>query len=158
MQFIDIEYGAADIILMLDVLHKQGYEGLRILPGMSPNGCCWRWMIYPRKKLKGDLYKVEQHGDFMPDCPCGSIGYAEHKADYHQMAEVFLQANPELCQEAHHHSPNYIKWFERLVEKAKLDIVPIAFADWWDAPEWEFTDGEPLHFPPYYVKKKINQP
>jgi len=153
--FYQLDYGAADIILMLDELHHRGYEGLRLLPGMSPNGCCWRWAIYPRKWLKDDLYLLERCHDGVPfECPLGSIGYPEHKADVVKMADDFMNAYPELCHDAHHPSPNYTEWFARLVEKAQSGVVPIAYADGWGPQDaWEFLDGEPLPYPPYYVKK-----
>jgi len=53
-------YGAYEIIMMLHELHKRGYQLLRILPRMSPNGCCWRWMIYPKVLMKGES-RLEKH-------------------------------------------------------------------------------------------------
>ena len=45
---------AYEIIKFVHELHSRGYEQLRLLPGMSPNGCCWRWMIYPKVLMKND--------------------------------------------------------------------------------------------------------
>ena len=51
------DYSAYEVIMIVHELHQRGYEQLRLFPGISPNGMCWRWMIYP-KQLMQDMVIV----------------------------------------------------------------------------------------------------
>lgn len=82
--------------MMLHELHKRGYQQLRILPGMSPNGCCWRWMIYPKVLMKGES-RLEKHKDCMLfDCPRGTTGKAKSGCDYRELADQFTALYPDM--------------------------------------------------------------
>ena len=51
----------------------------------------------------------------------------------------------------------YVKWFEQIVEHAKNKVLPIGFAEFFDAKEWKFTSKEPLAFPPFTPVLKERQ-
>ena len=61
------EYNAFEIIMFVHELHSMGYEQLRLYAGMSPNGLCWRWYIYPKILMKLDN-SFEHNSDMIPFC------------------------------------------------------------------------------------------
>lgn len=52
---------ALRILRLVHELHKQGYQLLRIVPGMSPSGCYWRCAITPRSNV------LRSHGAMLSD-------------------------------------------------------------------------------------------
>ena len=111
---------AYEIIKFVHELHSRGYEQLRLLPGMSPNGCCWRWMIYPKVLMKNDCL-FEQHGDCTP----------------------FFEL-------AYGKDEEYVEWFNEIVKHAENDDYPIAFADMFFEEQWLFMgSNELLKYPPF---------
>lgn len=132
-------YGAYEIIMMLHELHKRDYQQLRILPGMSPNGCCWRWFIYPKALMK-DNARMEWHNDIMPfECPHGTTGHTKTGCDYKELADRFMTLYPDIALLGKGKDEEYMKWFQRLVRHAKRDCFPIAFADGSVGEEWGWT-------------------
>lgn len=102
-------YGAYEIIMMLHELHKRGYQQLRILPGMSPNRCCWRWMIYPKVLMKGES-RLEKHKDCMLfDCPRGTTGKAKYGCDYSELADQFTALYQDMVLLAKGKDAKYMK-------------------------------------------------
>lgn len=148
--------GAYEIIMMLHELHNRGYEQLRILSGMSPNGCCWRWSIYPKIAM-GDCADAERKiRGVHCDCPSGSLGRERSNDDYFKMADLFLDKYKSLFNVARLPDKDYIRWFQDVVEHAQNNEFPIAYDDFFNAEEWEFMGGEPLKYPPFELTD-VNQ-
>ena len=148
-------YGAYEIIMMLHELHKRDYQQLRILPGMSPNGCCWRWFIYPKALMK-DNARMEWHNDIMPfECPHGTTRHTKTGCDYKELADQFMALYPDIALLGKGKDEEYMKWFQRLVRHAKRDCFPIAFADGPVGEEWGWTASRrKLPYPPFTPSEK----
>ena len=135
--------------MMLNELHKRGYQHLRLLCGMSPNGCAWRWMIYPKLLMRNNA-RIERKNDTLPfDCPHGSTGSERSNIDFYEMADAFIDKYRSFVDLGKQTDSKYVDWFANIVEHAQRNIFPIAFADFFRADEWEFTDNESLSFPPF---------
>lgn len=151
MKNVDMLYrcGAYEIVMMLDELHKRGYQQLRLFCGYSPSGCSWRWMIFSKLLLK-DNDMLEHHVDCLPfACPHGSTGAKRVGINYRQMADVFLDAYMPLAAVAKCPDPEYVQWFHDIVEKAQDNEFPVAFGEYFEAKEWMYTNNQPLCFPPF---------
>lgn len=141
-------YGAYEIIMMLDNLHKRGYEQLRILPGLAPSGCSWRWMIYPKVMMKDNAY-LEQHSDYMYfECPCGSTGEMKTGKDINLLADEFIELYEPYVSIADGEDVEYMEWYQQIVEMVKENNVPIAFADFPIGQKW-LCGKSVLEFPPF---------
>lgn len=142
---------AYEIIMIVHELHQRGYEQLRLLPGMSPNGCAWRWMIYP-KALMMDDNRFELGGDCTPfDCLRGSTGeaYPEERREL-VTADQFIEGREEFIRMAMGRDAAYVEWFAQIVEHAKNRDFPIGFTDGPIGRKWLFTSSrEELEFPPF---------
>jgi len=142
---------AYEIIMIVHELHQRGYEQLRLLPGMSPNGCAWRWMIYPKALMMEDN-RFEKGGDCTPfDCLRGSTGeaYPERRREL-VTADQFIEGHEEFIRMAMGRDADYVEWFSHIVEHAKNKDFPIGFADGSIGRKWLFTSShEELEFPPF---------
>lgn len=146
---MNFKYSAYEIVMIVHELHKQGYEHLRLFSGLSPNGCSWRWFVYP-KIMMGTDNRFELHDDCTPfKCPRGSTGESypedgrammtaeQFMVDYENIIGLLSKAK----------DAEYVKWFHQIVEHAERRDFPIAFAD--GSGRWQFTSGEKLMPPPF---------
>ena len=147
---IDIpEYGAYEIIMMLDELHKRGYQQLRLLPSAAPNGISWKWAIYP-KLLMGNNNEFEKVGSHVPfESPHGSTFISKLKKNYVQMADLFIEKHYYYLELGKKPDPEYVEWFQIIVEHAQRGDYPHAYSDYHDFKEWEFGSRETLRYPPF---------
>lgn len=58
-QFSHRTLGAIDVILMLEELHRRGYERLRFFGYTSPNGMAYRVHIEHRDAMRENGYELE---------------------------------------------------------------------------------------------------
>lgn len=135
----------------------RGYQQLRLFAGMSPNGCAWRWAIYP-KALMG-YYNFERHDWDTPfKCIEGSSGPVPENRDRLVTADQFIRGHEDFIEMAKGEDPDYMSWFDNIVEHAKKQDYPIAFCEFFSAKEWRFLSGEPLSYPPFTpVKRSVGR-
>lgn len=141
---------AYEIVMIVHELHQRGYEQLRLFPGMSPNGCSWRWMIYPKVLLK-DSNRCEHHSDCLPfHCPHGSTGVAfPEERGCMKTANEFMKEFESYVNLAKGEDEEYVEWYRSIVEHAEKKEFPIAFEEFFNAEQWKFTNGEVLPYPPF---------
>lgn len=144
------QYNAFEIIMFVHEMHQLGYEKLRLLPGMSPNGCAWRWFIYTKVQMKSDN-RFEHHGDCVPfDCLFGSSGDPAAQKKSTNIIEDVIRENEDYFNLAKGRDEDYVSWFSAIVEQAKQANYPIAFADCYLADTWSFSNSQMvLQFPPF---------
>ena len=152
-----VDASAYEVIMIVHELHQRGYEQLRLFPGISPNGMCWRWMIYPKVQMKDNSF--EHHGDCTPfECLRGSTSAAfPEEGQEVKTADDFIKGNESFLDLAKGEDKAYVEWFEQIVEHAKNKDFPIAFEEFFDAKEWKFTSKEPLTYPPFTTNMKKRQ-
>lgn len=140
------DYSAYEIVMIVHELHKRGYEQLRLLPGMSPSGCSWRWMIYPKVLMKDNRF--EHHGDFVPfECLNGSSGDSKPKEIH---VEQFLQEHADFLELAKGEDKEYVKWFQTIDDHVQQGDFPIAFEEYFPFEQWGFLNSkEELTYPPF---------
>lgn len=149
------DYGAYEIIMMIHELHKRGYEQLRMVSGMSPNGCAWRWFVYP-KVLMRDSNVFEHCCDWIPIATiCGSTGTEKSGDDFIAMADRFERQHHDMLALAKDKDVEYVAWFDNLVQHAERNEYPIAFFEFSDGT-WSFTSGEPIEYPPFTPKSPVD--
>lgn len=123
--------GVLQYMLMLQELHRRGFQKLRWMSYMSPNGCAMRCHITTEDNLwdnveikhfskawctstsnpDSGLYDIEPYmHDFM-----GDLGVEQLEAGRGEDAE-------------------YAKWYDKIVEYAKSGKLPIFQGEFWDAP------------------------
>jgi len=138
------DLNAYDVIMLVDELHKQGYEQLRILPGMAPHGLSWRWALYPKVLMTDNNFEL--YGDCTPfksiygSTNDGRPVKSSNPSIQDQCTEFFSLAKGS--------DKDYVSWFQDIVQHAQKGIYPTAYWDGFSG--WEFLNGEKLAPPPFH--------
>ncbi len=140
---------AYEIVTIVHELHNRGFEQLRFMAGISPSGLNWRWFIYPKVFMNRGNY-FEHHSEGTPfRCIRSSTGYDKPRNRPHISLEMFVEGKEKFMELARGKDVEYVKWYENIVEHAKNNDFPIAFAEYFNAEQWRFMSGEDLSYPPY---------
>ena len=125
-RFTNYTLGARDVILLLEELHKRGYERMRFFGYLSPNGMAYRVHLAHRDAMSENGYELEGeaiwYSSVGPDC-CGLS--ADSLAD--EFLEEFAE-HPDLLR-AKAVDSDYVQWFRRVVELACRGIYPNPYSD-----------------------------
>jgi DNA-binding transcriptional ArsR family regulator len=124
------------VLLMVQELHRRGYERLRVAPGLSPSGLHWRCSVLPVRHVRRD------HGAMVmdEDGPIArySSGQGAKFFDWVDaeldppvaLASKFLQRFPELAAQGRGSDPDYIRWYTGMLRATDPDGLIYAYADW----------------------------
>lgn len=135
---------ALRVLRMVHEFHKQGYQLLRIAPGMSPSGGCWRCSVAPRSNI------LKSHGAMLKDWDRLAAHYTSgHENNYfgwkdatqdtvQQLADRFAERFPEIATASHGDDWNYAGWYVKMLGYAERELFPIAYADWHGKPDPRF--------------------
>lgn len=125
-------------------LHRRGYHGARVLPGMSPSGMHWRVSVTASGNL--DEYSDRRERDLAVNYTTGAgTDFAGTEisvtASPEAVADAILAALPAL--NADSDDPGYVAWYEELMQLVeRAGALPIAYADYFDdAAGWEIGWG-----------------
>lgn len=155
---------AVRIIEAVRLLHRMGYAGLRVVPGMNTSGTAWRIVIFnvtewdntsqfgaPFEPRESCLYSTaandvfNHHIQFPGDVSCTTV------------AEAILTEMPSLQRTALSTTGNeeYVHWYEQLASQVQeLSDLPIAYADYFDDTDgWAIGWGsrQRIPHPPTYI-------
>ena len=148
---------ALRVLRLVHELHKQGYQLLRICPGMSPSGCAWRCSVTPRSNA------LRSNGAMLKNWKCDVAHYTSAQGNEYfgwqdaqhdkvrQLAEKFKERFPRIVEASFGDDWNYAGWYVRMLGLAESEKFPIAYADWYPAPDPRFlplTSNENLLLPP----------
>lgn len=112
-----------DLMLMLDKLHKMGYEKLRWFSYMAPNACALRCHI----TLATNICCERNIVSFDEDKVFGmSVGCFDTHADIDEMAKAFLETFPQLSKAGKGKDARYRAWYKELLRLAKKGRAPYA--------------------------------
>ena len=125
------------VMQMVAELHKLGYEGLRIVPGMAPSGMYWRCCVTHVGNIRGDDGAMAvDFGEALAEYSTGSedlfFGWEDAKDDTPgQMAEKFVEREGEIAEKGRGQDPDYVAWYRAMLEWCvKEDAFPVAYDDW----------------------------
>jgi O-acetyl-ADP-ribose deacetylase (regulator of RNase III) len=135
------------ILQAVQVLHRRGYQAVRILPGMSASGMYWRVSVTTPANLEATtghlmLRDWDQAINYTTGAGTDFAGHtvtAASTAD--EVADIMLTALPAL--QTAQHDPEYARWYGELMEMVERDnALPIAYADYFDRERgWEIGWG-----------------
>jgi hypothetical protein len=134
------------------VLHQRGFQGTRILPGMSSTGMYWRVSITAAANFQTDgSVDLRDWDSAVNYSTGGGTEFAGSRVDAGTspdfVADLILSALPHLA--AVDDDPLYVEWYAqlmRLVEEHQS--LPIAYADYFDEkPGWEIGWNSRIRHP-----------
>ncbi len=126
---------ALRVLRLVHELHKQGYQLLRICPGMSPSGCHWRCAVTPRTNI------LETHGAMLVNDDVLTARYTSGQDNEYfswtdakhdtvqQLAEKFVVRFGEICRASKGDDWTYAGWYVRMLGFAEQEMLPISYFD-----------------------------
>lgn len=143
---LSAESAALNVLLMVHELHKQGFQRLRIVPGISPSGLHWRVTILPASRV------LQTHGALSRDWTWSGpepfytsgqhsryFGWEDAESDPPaELAHKFLNRFHEIAEPARGADWAYAGWYVEMLGRAQAGELPIAYAEF-DAdpdPRW----------------------
>lgn len=145
------------LLEMIQVLHRQGYELLRINPGMSPSGGYWRCELLPAAMTVRDHYGMGKR-DWVETANYSS-GQEENYFEWtdavsdspEELAAKFVERFPELSHKCVGKDPDYVNWYSRMLEETAPDGFIYAYADYPVPEDYLPVQNKPelrIPFPP----------
>ena len=126
---------ALRVLRIVHEFHKQGYQLMRIAPGMSPSGCSWRCSIAPRSNI------LRSHGAKLRDWGRLAAHYsssqsneyfgwadAEHD-DVKTLTTKFRDRMPDIVEASRGIDWEYAGWYVLMLGFAEQELFPIAYTD-----------------------------
>lgn len=122
--------GAIDVILMLEELHRRGYERLRFFGYTSPNGMAYRVHIAHRDAMRENGYELEGDPIWYMAVGSNSCGVTPET-----LADEFLREyadHPDLNR-AKAEDPEYVQWFARVADLARKGVYLSPYSEYRDS-------------------------
>lgn len=128
--------GCRRLLEMVQILHRQGYERLRINPGMSPSGCHWRCEFLPsevtiahdrnrhiRRSVETARYSSGERRNY--------FGWIDAAADLpFDLSVKFIERFPDLAKASTGRDPEYAKWYSMMLAMTAPDGIIYSYADY----------------------------
>ncbi len=160
------------ILEAVGLLHRLGYYGLRVLPGINASGTAWRIVIFNVTEWNfedefGDPYNAEErclYSTADQNVFNNDVQFPED-VSHVSVAEAILEAMPSLQRSTRQESGNqqYTSWYAMLMSQVHgLTDLPVAYADYFDESlGWELGWGStrrvpqpPKHLPAPELSKR----
>jgi hypothetical protein len=141
---------ALNVLEMVAVLHRRGYEQLRIVPGMAPSGMYWRCAVTHTGNITPEHGALsiefwEESAHYTSGSANGYFDWEDAKDDGpEQLADRFLERQPEICEKGLAADPEYVAWYMVMLELAIAGEFPVAYDEFWEEldPRWlPITEG-----------------
>lgn len=135
---------ALRVLRLVHELHKQGFQLLRIAPGMSASGCYWRCAITSKSNI------LRSHGAMLNDderlvahYTSGQeneyFGWADSPHDdVQQLAAKFAERFSDIVDASRGDDWEYAGWYVRMLGYAERELFPASYADWHEKPDPRF--------------------
>lgn len=135
---------ALRILRMVHEFHKQGYQRMRIEPGLSASGCSWRCAITPKSNiLRSHGARLANQDDVVARYTSGQqneyFGWEDAKTDtVQELARKFSSRFPVIVRCSLGDDWNYAGWYVKMLGYAEQGRFPVAYADWYEKPDPRF--------------------
>ena len=147
---------ALRVLRLVHELHKQGYQLLRIAPGMAPSGCYWRCAITPKSNIlrsHGAMLSNEER--FVAHYSSGQdneyFGWTDATHDdVKQLTAKFKERFAVIVEASRADDWVYVGWYVRMLGYAEREQFPVAYADSYSDPDprflplWGFESDLPM--------------
>ena len=122
---------------MVYQLHKQGFQRLRIVPGMSGSGLHWRCSITPISNI------LVSHGALPRSYEENYASYSSSMDNYYfewrdaqkdsarELAKKFKERSPEITELGRGRDWEYAGWYVEMLGVAEQGFLPVAYGDYY---------------------------
>jgi len=131
-------------------LHKRGYENLRVVPCLSPNGMAWRCKF----DISGD--KGRSHSDkdiYFVRASNWIRNFDEEreeiKLSIQELSDLFEKEHRIFLEKCKGDNQEYVEWYNEMLNKLQEGELPYAFSDYFHATDfWETSSGNKINILP----------
>lgn len=124
--------GAFELMQILHELHKSGYQKLRWMSYMSPNGCCLRCHITTQDHICANREIVFAGNP--NEIWCTSTGAMTTGENIKPLVRTFMDENPRLLEIGKGNDSEYVEWFNKLLSFAAKGQTPVFYGEYWSLP------------------------
>ena len=112
-----------------------GYEQARIAPGVAPSGLFWRLSVTAASNTEPDngalMRDFERGANYSSGAGAEYFGWTDASDDSPaELAKKFVERFPEIAAEARGPDPEYVKWYQEMLQATEPDGLVYAYADW----------------------------
>ena len=132
--------GAYELMQILHELHKLGYQKLRWVSYISPNGCCLRCHITTQDHICANR-EIIFTGD-SNEIWCTSTGAMSTGEDIRPLVKAFMADNPRLLEIGKGDDSEYVDWFNKLLSCAAKGDAPVFYGEYWSLPMGRIHVGQ----------------
>ncbi len=124
--------GILELMELLHLLHKSGYQKLRWLSYVSPNGAALRCHI----TTQDNIWCNRDIMSFDDSCLLAvSTDLFESKSEVKPLIAEFIRDYCSLAERGRGTDEDYARWFEDILRKVKRKkVVPAFYGEWFSAP------------------------
>ena len=123
------------VLLMVGELHRQGYQRLRIAPGLSPNGEHWRCAVTPVTNIlikHGARWVDPEHLSAHYTTGDGAKYFGWSYAanlDVAKLAKRFVDEFPLIAGAGQGSDCGYAGWYQEMLGLTQPDLLPVAYRE-----------------------------
>ena len=138
------------LLFLAGELHKRGYENLRVVPCISPNGMAWRC----RFDISGDKRQSYKEADIRYVKVSNWIRnfdeeIEEIKLSIQEFTNIFEKEHINFLALCKGENREYVEWYKEMLNKLQEEELPYAFSDYFHATEfWETSSGNKISILP----------
>jgi ADP-ribosyl-[dinitrogen reductase] hydrolase len=122
------------LLRMLEALHREGYQRLRVYPYLSPSGAYWRAEIAPASAFHSAIDPPRDQGRIARYTTGNSWRFFDwpdaRRVPVEDLAIMFKSEFRDLCVAGQGSDEPYAAWFSGLLPRAAGGELPIFAADW----------------------------
>lgn len=123
--------GAYELMLILHELHELGYQKLRWLSYMAPNGCALRCLITIQDNIGANRDVMSLNKDV---CWGRSVCNMSSGTDIKPFVSQFMKENYSLMEKGKGEDVEYVEWFNRLLDHAAKGATPVYYGEYFQLP------------------------
>ena len=144
------------LFYMVHLLHKEGYEQLRLCTAISPTGMSMRCMLTTKQNCSQmcGIMPIEDNPEEMVFMVDGMADWAPEKMSALDMMEAFKRLYPTLLKQCKRLDPDYKEWFMLALDESQQNHFMYAMDDFTDCLHEGYVmltgvhDHRGLPFPP----------
>jgi len=123
------------LLYMVAELHRLGYEQARIAPGVAASGLFWRLSVTAASNTERDngalMRNFDQGANYSSGAGTEYFGWTDASDDSPALlAAKFVERFPDIAVAAKGRDPEYVRWYQEMLEATEPDGLVYAYADW----------------------------
>lgn len=123
---------------MVDILHRRGFEGLQVIPSLSPSGL-WRCFFLTGSN-DNRIIASEWLSRLEASDPAGQVPFTPI-----ELADKFCHDHADFLRDCTLDDKQYADWYSGMLANLGSHELPYAFSDYFrDDKFWQTSEGKKI--------------